>query len=515
MQPAWLFLNPSHVTAVVVWIFILANPAGALDEPRDSQQSSETAFSKPIRVDLNVYTPGTIPSGIGKPVQQAARLAEEWEALHPGKKIRFQPVVATGGGEGEWLKTQLLGGIAPEILHQNAEIAWQDTDKNWYVALDDFLEKPNPYIAGNKRWIDAFSNQELVMTKRAPDGKLYCISIDIVETGLYYNKDLLHKLGFDSMPATWAEMLSMFRKIKGQGVTPMATALGGLGSDWGQDIIFEMLYHDILPLMDVVPSTADTSNFLVHFLEPPEAGFLASKGFFSSRDPRWREMNRLVYEWRQFWPKELKNSDPMRLFLTGRVPIFWDSSYQIRRLATDPYIDFDWGVAYIPTLTSETSRFAKGTPATVIGGAAMQLHVTNSAILNHNLDDCIDFLMWLSTPHGIERLASEALIFIPNIKGAKMAPELEPFYEIFQRRCCAIQFLESLDGQYKKQWRRMLDYYLNDGIDLDGYLKILDKNFQDWVASHRHEAAWDFTQMERVWNQRKDQLLAELDPVSP
>jgi ABC-type glycerol-3-phosphate transport system substrate-binding protein len=476
-----------------------------------AQPGNEAHPERPIRVDLNVYTPGMVPAGIGEPVKEAGLLAKEWEALHPGKQIKFQPVVSAGGGEGEWVKTQLLGGIAPEILHQNAEVCWQDFDKGWYVPLDEFLEKPNPYVPGNRRWIEVFENQELVRTKRAPDGKLYCISIDIIETGLFYNKDLLRKLGFDRMPETWVEMLDMFRKIKAQGVTPMTTAVFGLGSDWGQDIILEMLYHNILPDMDLVPSSTDTASYVMHFLEPPEAGFLASKGFFSSRDPRWREVNRLVYEWRQFWPRELKNADPARQFLTGRSPIFWDSAYVLRRMATDPYVDFEWGVAYIPTLTTATSRFASGTPATVIGGAAIQLHITNSALINKNLEDCVDFLMFLTTPRAIERMASEALIFIPNIKGAKMAPELQPFYEIFQRHTNAIQFLESLDGRFKKQWRRMLDFYLNDGLSLDEYLKVLDQNFQAWVDSHRGEPAWDFTDMEKKWDQRKARLLAELN----
>ncbi|NUN98738.1 MAG: carbohydrate ABC transporter substrate-binding protein, partial [Candidatus Omnitrophica bacterium] len=401
--------------------------------------------------------------------------------------------------------------IAPEIIHQNAEIAWQDTDKGWYIPLDEYLEKPNPYVPVNKRWLDTFTNQALVNAKRAPDGKLYCISLDIIETGLFYNKDLLRKLGCDRMPDTWEEMRAMFKKIDSQGVTPMATAIFGLGSDWGQDILFEMLYRKLLPDMDLIPSSPESEAYLGHYLEAREAGFLFTKGFFTPKDPRWRELNRLLYEWRQFWPKELKNSDPARLFLTERVPILWDSSFLLRRMETDPYRTFDWGVAYIPRITPETSRFADGGPATVIGGAAIQLHLTNSARNNNRVEDCIDFLMFLSAPQSIERLAAEALVFIPNVKGAKMASQLAPFAEIFQRRYCAIKWLDSMDGQYKKQWRRMLDYYLNDGMSLEEFLRTLKLNFAAWVESHRAEAGWDFEGMEKVWSERSARLLPELN----
>ncbi len=465
-----------------------------------------------IRVDLNVYTPGTIPQGIGKPVHKAQDLADAWMKAHPGRHIIFQQQINTGSSEGEWLKTQLIGGIAPEIINANAEATWPDVDKGWFIPLDEFLEKPNPYVPGNKHWIDLFSNQALLNAKRAPDGKLYCISVDIVETGLFYNKDLLRSVGVTSFPKTWKAMLEMFDKLKKKRLIPM-TAPANLGSDWGQDILFEMVYHDILPEMDLLPSRADAQGYLGHYLEPAEAGFLFTRGFFTRRDPRWREMNRLLRQWRDSWAKELKNTDPDRLFLTQRMAVYWTGSWFIRRMATDPYIDFDWGVAYLPPLTRATCRYATGSPATVIGGAALQLHVTNSARINHNLDDCIDFLMYLTAPRNFEQLASEALVFIPNIRGAHMDERLAPFQNIFKRHYCAIKWLDSLDGKNKKYWRRMLDYYLNDGVDLDGYLAMLENNFSDWVNRHRKDKGWDFSRMEKVWKQRESVLTQYLDPV--
>lgn len=467
-----------------------------------------------IRMDFNIYNPGTVPVGIGEPNKVAAELAEEWHAIRQGPTIRYQPLVSTGSGtsEGEWLKTQLIGGVAPEIVHMNAEAAWPDVGKDWYVVLDPFLERPNPYAEGNERWLDLFRNQDLVNAKRAPDGNLYCIPLDIVETGIFYNKDLFAKAGIAEFPKTWAEMETVFEKFKGMNLVPM-TSGGNLGSDWGQDIVFEMLYHDILPHMDLAASRPDTEGYLGHYLEPREAGFLFTKGFFSTRDPRWREMNRILLEWRGYWAKELKNSDPIRLFLTERLAAFWDGSWFIRRMATDPYIDFEWGVAYIPAITRETSPYGPGTPATVVGGAAVQLHVTNSAVLNENLEDCIDYLMFITAPQNMERLTKEALVYIPNIKGAEMDPRLEPFSDIFERPYCAIKWLESLDGKYKKYWRRMLDYYLNGGVELDEFVVMLEGNFAKWVEAHRDDPGWDFAPLEEAWHPKEAVLLRELEPI--
>lgn len=465
-----------------------------------------------IRCDLAMYQPGLIPEGIGKPNSVALDIKKEWEQLHPGRKIDYPSMAVTGGGEGEWLKTQLLGGIAPEIIEENCEIAWPDVDKGWYVPLDEYIQRPNPYVPGNEHWMDIFESQALIEGKRAPNGKLYCIPVDIVETGWYYNKTLLNQLGIQEMPKTWQEMIEMFDKIRSQSdVIPMCT-WGPVASDWGQDIIFDMLYRDILADMDFFPASKESEARLGNHLEQREVGFLFTKGFFTTRDPRWREMYRLLRQLREYWPKELRNTDPTRLFLTGRAAIYWSGSWFLRRMSSDPYVNFDWDVAYFPTITQESSPFGPGTPACVVGGGGMQYHITNSAKINNNLDDCVDYLMFLTAPQNIGRLTGETFIYIPFVKGIQVDERFKPFQDIYMRRYCAIKWLESFDGRYKKDWRRMLDYFLNDGTDLDGYLATLEGIFKGWVETHKDEGGWNFSEIQPIWEARKDRLERELLP---
>ncbi len=501
---------------VLSTLLLVACLAGcSRDSVEEGEHPESPGRGRAIRADLGIYAPGMIPAGIGEPNKLANIVADEWRERNPTRRpLQYLQTVRTGTSEGEWLKTQLLGGIAPEIIHQNAEIAWPDTDKGWFVPLDEYLERPNPYAPGNRRWIDLFSNQALVGAKRAPDGKLYCISVDVVETGIFYNKDIFKRVGIERWPETWAEMLEMMARLDEAGYTPMV-ASGNLASNWGQDIIFELLYHDILPQMDMIPSRPDAEGYLGHYLDSAEAGFLFTKGFFSHRDPRWREMNRILRQWRRYWGKEFKNSDPDRMFLIERAAMYWSGSWFIRRMLVDPYVDFEWGVAYLPTITRATSPYGSGTPATVIGGAAMQYHITNSSILNDNVEDAVDFLMYVSAPRQIERMAGETLMFIPNVVGADMDERLEPFRDVYSRPYCAIKWLESMDGKYKKYWLRMLDYYLNDGFGngdeaIDRFIAVLDKNFAEWVESHRDDAGWDFERMEKTWNEREAALVSEL-----
>jgi len=463
------------------------------------KESSLSDRKNTLLINFGMYTPGT-KLAFGDPLQVSQTIADEYSQLHPGINIKFvQQVIITGSQEGEWLKTQLVGGIAPDIINQNAEVAWSDVSKEWYIPLDDYLEKPNPYIKGNKRWQDSFVNQALVNAKRAPDGKLYCISIDVVETAIYYNKTLFQELNLQ-VPQTWAEFIELQQKLLDSGITPLPSALN-LVSDWGQDILFDMLYHEIIDKMDVEPSIETKQDYLTHYLTPKEVAFLYSKGFFTRKDNRWIEMHRILKDWRKYWAKELKNTDQARLFLTKRVAMVWDGSWFSRRLLFDPYIDFEWGIFYIPKITKETSKFGIGVDASVIGGAAIQLHVTNSAKIYDHFDQVIDFLMFYTAPQNFERVLNETMMFLPNIKGIKIPKELAPIHDIFQRRYCSIKWLESFDSRYKSYWRRMLDLFLNDGISLDNYLAKLEINFKQYIDEKTKQGNWDFSEHEKKWQE--------------
>ena len=453
-----------------------------------------------LLVNLGIYTPGTkLP--LGKPLQASRDVAQAYMRLHPETRIKFiQQVDISGSQEGDWLKTQLVGGIAPDIINQNAEVAWTDISKGWYMPLDTYLERPNPYVAGNRRWMDMFVNQALVNAKRAPDGQLYCISIDVVETAIYYNKTL-----FDSqnlrIPATWQEFSALQQTLRNAGYTPLAS-FRNLSSDWGQDIIFDMLYYGIIDRLDVEPSLETQKAYLSHYLSLKEVAFLFRKGFFTRKDSRWVEMYRILKAWRAYWSKELKNTDASYLFLTRRAAMVWDGSWFARRLLLDPYLEFEWGIFYLPKITRATSRFAIGVDASVIGGAAIQLHVTNSAQRYEHMDQVIDYLMFITAPQNLEAVINEAMMFLPNVNGVRMADELAPIHEIFQRRYCSIKWLESFGTRYKSDWRRILDLFLNDGISLETYLERLESIFERYLNEKAHENNWDFTEYEATWQKK-------------
>ncbi len=106
----------------------------------------------------------------------------------------------------------------------NVEEVWQDTQKGWYVALDKYLESPNPFVKagepGSVQWWDLFKYPIPTRGTMAPDGHMYCITLDMIETGIFYNKDVFTKLGLRE-PKDWVELLAIQKTLKEHGYTPM------------------------------------------------------------------------------------------------------------------------------------------------------------------------------------------------------------------------------------------------------------------------------------------------------
>jgi len=212
----------SLVCFVAVAIWALMPPP----EEEDATETNDTAENsgEDIGVDYVLrfspgmnYMPGSVPFGIGDPLEGLAKVIKDFEKRFPDTRVEVFASPITR----EYLVTQLSSGQAPDILNVNVEDVWVDIQKEWYIPLDSFLEAPNEFIhekgdstaPGYNQWWDMFKYQAISRGKAAPDHLNYCLSYDMVETGIYYNKDVLRQLGLD-VPQTWPEFLTILKTIK-------------------------------------------------------------------------------------------------------------------------------------------------------------------------------------------------------------------------------------------------------------------------------------------------------------
>ena len=465
------------------------------------------------------YQPGTQPHGLDLTLQGFTRVARAYEQRFPDTRIEILVVPAVR----EYLVTQLGSGQAPDIINVNVEDVWIDVQKGWYVPLDTYLEAPNPFVAelgdpelpGARQWWDMFIYQAISRGKAAPDNRNYCVTYDMVETGIYYNKTLFDELGL-AVPETWEEFETVCGRIRAHGKLPLLMHLGAF-HDWCTDLFFDQLYYPLLPGIDLVQDPV-REKYLQGYLDWDEIAFLHGKGFFRSTDPRYRELWQLMRRLKEHTKDDLVSTDALREFVTQRAAMFWQSSAVTFRFAADPDLGFEWGVFYLPRFTKETSRFASGEPMCVIGGSASQFEVTNSALADtdpdlpmeermarsERLKRVIGFLQFMCIPEQYEKIVNEYPCFMPNVHGVDVLPELEPFERILERRYTTTKWIFTFDLRFSEIQMRMLSLYLVDGIDLDEYLEWQDGNLAAAVANLRQRKEIDHERLERAWEAKAE-----------
>lgn len=422
---------------------------------------------------------------VGSPLKGLDTVASEFEKLYPDTRIEFSEAPV---GQREYLVTQLAAEQAPEVLNVNVEDVWQDVQKGWYVPLDAYLELPNPFIPkgepGSKQWWDQFKYQAISRGKAAPDKKMYCITYDMVETGIFYNKDIFKRLGLNE-PKDWPDFIAIQKKVQAAGLIPLIVGKDAI-ADWGMDVIFDQLYGEIIAGIDLTEDENRVAS-MPHYLDWDEIAFLNKKGFFTRRDPRFMETFRLLKAWREYWPKNM-STDLMKMFASQQGAMLWDGSWAVNKLTRDPDLAFEWGVFYLPAIPRTYNKFADGHRQTVIGGSGTQLEITNSAFddthdraTSIKLKRTVAFLQYMTIPKNTSLVVNEVLAFLPNVVGAEPHKELLPFHEFLQRDTAPTKWLFTFDLRFNEIYKRMLDLYLNGGLS--------ESEFMDWMESNLSTAS--------------------------
>lgn len=440
-------------------------------------------------------TPTMIKSAANPyPTRILRELADEWEKLHPGVKIEFPTVVRSN--DRTWVVTQLAGGNAPEIIYQNMGV-YKDEDypKGWVVSFDQYYEKPNPYVPGNRKWRDLFY-VEWMESLRSADGKFYWVAPDMIPIGFIYNVNVFKKVGVKPQN-TWGSLMSIFEKLKGAGYVVATMKPGGGfggGGSWLVHPLESVVWADKIPQMDVLrPNKIVDTEELVRAIK---------KGIFSVYDPRYREYLRLVKELTTYYPKGWTTGavDPIQLFVQEKAAVLEGVGAHLVRVKNDPLRKFQIATFYYPDVTKKDSPFGGAkTAGKGTAGYTTTWQVTNSAVKKGIVDLCMDWLMYITTPKNVEKYVNEYGFNLPGVKGAKSHPILAGFLAGMKRKPGEF-YWHSLNTQFitPELWtnfQRVTDkFYLNE-ISLDECLSELDKWYQKAAndALRQNEKVWDIS----------------------
>lgn len=429
------------------------------------------------------------------PPQYLWTIQEEYEQIHPNLKIN---IVGPTGDSLVWIQTMLAGDTAPEVFFGQHREAYKWQKSELIVPIDEYLDMPNPYVEGNKKWRDIFPDWVLAINK-APDGKQYTVNGDLVTTGIFYNKDIFQELGL-TVPKTWQDLMVVASKLDESGYIPMSWS----GSNIGLYIfigrlIFYPLYAPLVEQFDLIPEEKPGT------VTQKEMALGWKLGETADSD-RYRTVLRLQKEFSKYWsPGWLGMDTPAAYdqFITGKAGMYLDGSWNIKPVQLDPYREFEWGIFPFPPVTTKTTSYASEPgvlQGLTLGGptAAFQFLVASTARDKGLLEEAIDFLMFLSAPQNAGPLITDLGSFMPSIKGAEVSEDLKSVFfsseeAHFMEGVWPLEFFE-MSTEARDRCMKVWQSYMGDQISLDEliaeYTKIIGSAVDRLIA----ENDWDFSE---------------------
>lgn len=141
--------------------------------------------------------------------EQAAR---NLEAKHPGLKVKITWYEMDGLYTA--LRTALPSGQGPDVLYLEPDQVEYITN-GLIIPLDNLVDWNNIYDWARQVWVR--------------DGKTWALPEEAYTDELYYNRDMLAKLGAklpDNAQFTQGEFLDLVKKARAAGITPIAQGVG-------------------------------------------------------------------------------------------------------------------------------------------------------------------------------------------------------------------------------------------------------------------------------------------------
>jgi ABC-type glycerol-3-phosphate transport system substrate-binding protein len=371
----------------------------------------------------NYYNPQAQPQA----ATTVENVVKQYMANNPGATIQLVPYVGDPNQYRPWLLTRLSAGQAPNITWEQYSDRNTEKDQVW-VPLTSYLEQPNPYVPagqpGSVHWKDEFPDYVLAQI-RASDGQWYEISMDWVETGLFYNTALLDKAGVQPNWKTWGDLLNDCQKLKASGVDPVGIFITPQANtyQWLDDVAFSSAFADEGPQWYL--STYDVPGRAFRRLNPEETAKAIHDGKLSTSDPRFDTYLTLVKQFTDACAMKgfaggLAYADMPRLFADQKVAMVWLSTADAAALRTDA--KFDYGLTYLPPITkadnpysvNETSSYRVGGPS-----GPGQWGITQATAKAGQLDLAVNFLQYWSAPQAFQQVYDFYPVQVPVVNGVQ------------------------------------------------------------------------------------------------
>ncbi|MEV5848418.1 extracellular solute-binding protein [Streptomyces sp. NPDC051985] len=311
-------------------------------------------------------------------------IVQAFEKANPTVHVDLSTAQGQANDYAQTLTTRIAGNQVPDVFHMSIETRSAVMDGGYARDLthESFMKGIDPTAS----------------TLYTRDGKVYGMAPTAWAGGIVYNKKLLAKAGYSSVPTTWDAFLKMGEKLKASGVTAYMEDPSVVSGSFGPMLGGYYAGQGV--------KTGD------------DAIFDGKKTFEEVWTPLIKEWDRMVTT--GVMPKNVVgvNADQIKQsFMTGQLAMFRSGPWDFADLNT---AGIDYGVAPFPALPG-------GEP--FVGGGPDSPYVISSKISGAKLKAAEKFLSFINSAEGL-KLAQENINQISTSANydSKVAPQIQDVY---------------------------------------------------------------------------------------
>lgn len=417
-------------------------------------------------------------------------------------------VGATQDGVGEWYSQAIQGGYCPAI-----GFTWGNgfQERDYYVTLDEYLERPNPYVKGNTRWKDIFLDYVW------EDSSLYDINGNIVaipvlltagsQTAIFYNKTLFAELEeknyIDGVPGNWDEYLTTIEALEAEGHYTIAPYVSGGGVGLYQWPLSYMIAPNFLEYMKDdgyynIDYDQDGTLTNLEILR----GVVEGKFDPTVEGPARDAYLQAVEYYADYLPDGWLSTDFTQKWDGGNLGMKENGIWYISTENSNTARKFEYGMFASPLLDSKTSKYAadtvfvKGTE--VEAPVSISLNVMKAgANTPEKIEAAIDFLMYLTATDAVSEMANEKPGTIGAVKDTTYSATID---EWLQHDFPVISNSAKWPDGYTSTQNSIINKSFSDWVEYykTGTGKMNDSEFFRTVKAAQRQGALDFIEIKNV-----------------
>jgi|UniRef100_UPI00404B0F98 raffinose/stachyose/melibiose transport system substrate-binding protein len=452
---ALILLALAYLTAVVL---VLTRPGSALSNDK--------------RVVIR-FTHWQIEAG---PREAFDAMIKRYEELNPN--VRVEQVAVPGNVYNQWLRTQLIGGTASDIIEFGRHMqGMNDVPPRFFAPISEYVELPNPYNRGTAlegvRWRDTFKDGLNSPDAYIPNlSNYYAVTQCMLSMRLYYNPELLRELtGSEIPPSTYPEFLALNDKLKARIAGPKDRVALLAGSRFNSYVLLD-------PMLTRVGLDVSYANDRFRLQGPagPEVGLEYLRGGWNFRRPELLDgLNRMREVSTTMRPgfQQLERDAAVQDFLRGRAMMIvtgtWDAT-SLTRMAP-----FKVGVTVVPWPTMADGKIGRyyWTPISEGATTAMSLYLNKAS---HHSAEAIDFLQFITSVEGNTIFVRESG-WLPAVREVPIPDELKVHLPNFDGYTARSNFSHGFGSETFNLWEKQAYRLTSANGSVEDFLQAIEAQF--------------------------------------